>query len=133
MIEWEEKYVTGVEEIDHQHKWLFDFVNDLEKQLRGEQHNTNTLHILNSMKEYARKHFQYEEKCMYKYKCPAAAKNKSAHAQFLFAYNNFMERYEREGHSEDLAWRIHAMVEKWITNHICQIDMQLQGCVKDRK
>lgn len=130
MIQWEEKYATGVAKVDDQHKWLFDFANSLEEQLRDESQKTDFDHILNSMKEYAQRHFHYEEDCMNKWKCPVAAENKKAHEQFIWAYENFMERLNREGYSDALAWKIHNMVEKWITNHICQIDIHLRNCKK---
>lgn len=130
MIRWEEKYETGIEQIDHQHKWIFNFANNLETQLKDEHQKTDIDHVLASMEEYAQKHFQYEEHCMHRLHCPVAEKNQSAHAHFIEAYENFMERYNREGHSEELAWKIHDMVEKWIVNHICQIDIHLKSCVK---
>ena len=130
MIRWDDKYSTGVDQIDHQHKWIFDFANDLEKQLKDNSRKTDIDHVLKSLKHYSEIHFQYEEHCMHKWKCPVANKNKSAHQQFLFAYENFMERYNREGHSEQLAWKIHDMVERWIEGHICEIDVHLRACTK---
>lgn len=126
MLTWDKQYETGIREIDHQHQWIFGFCNALEKQLREKADDIDIEHLLRSLAEYARKHFQYEENCMSKWNCSAAADNKCAHRNFLDAYKNFMERYEREGHSVELAWKIHDMVEHWIVHHICQIDLQLR-------
>lgn len=126
MILWEAKYETGVKEIDHQHQWLFDFANDLERELNNNADKANVHHILTKLEEYAQKHFQFEESCMNKWKCPFANENQCAHKNFVYAYENFMERYKREGQSEELAWKIHHMVERWIVNHICRIDLKLR-------
>lgn len=128
MIEWQKKYSTGFKDIDEQHQWIFEFVNNLENQLKRDADAADVEQILNSLSEYAKIHFSFEERCMVKCKCPVAQKNKSAHEQFIFAYENFMERYQREGHSVELAWKIHDMVEKWIVGHICQIDMEIKTC-----
>lgn len=130
MIEWQNKYEIGVPEIDEQHRWIFDFVNGLEQQLKLGDKGARIDEVLESLNQYAKRHFNYEEGCMLKWKCPVAAQNKKAHDNFIFAYENFMERYKREGHSDDLAWKIHDMVEDWITNHICLIDMKLKNCQK---
>lgn len=126
MLTWDRKYEIGIREIDHQHQWIFGFCNALEKQLRDKADDIDIEHILHSLADYSRKHFQYEENCMYKRNCPAAADNQCAHRNFLYAYRNFMERYEQEGQSVELAWKIHDMVEDWIVNHICKIDSQLK-------
>lgn len=126
MLNWEKKFEIGIKDIDHQHQWIFGFCNALEKQLRDHADDVDIEHLLTSLAEYADKHFQYEEHCMTKWHCLAAATNECEHRNFLDAYQNFMERYEREGHSIQLAWKIHDMVEQWIVNHICKIDSQLK-------
>lgn len=133
MIEWGKKYETGVAEIDHQHQWLFRFVNSLEEDLNREAPDIDIEETLKMMADYAQTHFRYEEDCMNKWKCPFAENNKCAHKNFIEAYENFMERYEREGHSLELAWKIHDMVESWISNHIAKIDSKLKKYVHAEK
>lgn len=130
MIRWQKKYETGVKEIDHQHQWLFRFVNSLEEELKQDAQAVDVEETLKMLAGYAQTHFHYEEDCMHQWKCPFAENNKCAHKQFIEAYENFMERYEREGHSLELAWKIHNMVETWIDNHIGKIDSQLKTYVK---
>ena len=130
MIHWEKEYSTGVEEIDAQHIWIFEFSNTLEEELTNEAQKSDVGQILELLGSYCKRHFSYEEGCMHKLQCPIAGKNKSAHTQFLLTYDNFMKRYSKDGHSEALAWEIHDTVEQWISNHICQIDTHLRACSK---
>ncbi|MGE0267292.1 MAG: bacteriohemerythrin [Candidatus Omnitrophota bacterium] len=127
MIEWGKKYETGIKEIDHQHQWLFRFVNSLEEELTRDAPDIDIEETLRMMADYAQSHFRFEEDCVNKWRCPFAENNKCAHQQFIEAYKNFMERYEREGHSLELAWKIHHMVEEWIINHIGKIDIKLRS------
>ena len=130
MIYWEDEYSVGIEEIDTQHMWIFDFVNTLEQELNDKDKQKDVGQILELLEDYCKRHFHYEEDCMNKWKCPVAGKNKCAHDQFLTTYENFMEKYNRKGHSEALAWEIHDTLEQWLSNHICKIDVQLRACKK---
>lgn len=130
MIQWKEEFATGIEKIDVQHMWLFDFVNTLERELGGQEKSIDVGHILELLNGYIKRHFHDEEGCMEKYRCPAAISNKNAHRQFVSAFEVFFKKYNQEGNSKELAREIHSMAEKWIINHICSIDIQLRACVK---
>lgn len=126
MITWKNEYATGVTRIDEQHKWLFNFVNELEMTLEEDEGSVEVTRVLEKLGDYARRHFEYEENCMARWKCPFAQENKCAHGKFIKAYKDFMQRYERDGDSPDLAWRIQRVCETWIIDHICRIDLQLR-------
>lgn len=129
MIEWDEKYSCGIEEIDDQHKKLFFFIGELEGDLRDKKY-IKLGHILNYLTQYAKGHFGFEETCMTERHCPVAAKNKKAHEGFLEAMERFKERYKTEGESDALAQEIHQMAEDWLVSHICNVDTHLKDCQK---
>lgn len=130
MIIWDDKYSTGVESIDKQHKMLFEFTNDLEmiiKDGRGLSYVTTSAEFL---EKYVKAHFHFEEDCMFKHQCPIAGKNKEAHEKFLQAYDNFKIKLQSETYSDELLKTLHKFLENWITNHIMTIDVGLKNCVK---
>lgn len=74
MIHWEDEFSTGVEEIDVQHRWLFDFTNTLEQDLVTKHKKSDVGKLLELLGDYSKRHFHFEEDCMNKWKCPFAEK-----------------------------------------------------------
>ena len=130
MITWEEKYSTGVAELDKQHKNLFQYTNDL-----GEFVNNNTVskqttdRMMRFLGQYIKVHFNHEETCMYRNLCPVAAKNKDAHQKFIQQFKSTEERIKDEDSSDKALGELHHFLETWLVEHICKIDTQLKTCV----
>jgi len=131
MIKWKEAYSTGIAKLDEQHKSLFQYCNDLEEGLKNEGVSKSSLERdLSFLERYAKGHFGQEETCMYKYACPIAATNKSAHQEFIGSYETFRKRISEGEDSDGLFKELHRFLENWLTNHIAQIDTKLKPCVK---
>ena len=130
MLTWEEKYSTGVPQLDKQHQNLFKYTNDLEDYINnnfGSQETTNRM--MQFLEQYIKVHFSNEETCMHKYLCPMAAKNKEAHQGFIQKYKATVSKI-KEGKSGDKALKeLHQFLEAWIKEHVCKLDVQLKPCV----
>lgn len=130
MIIWEEKYSTGVAELDKQHKNLFQYTNDL-----GEYANNNfgsketTDRMMRFLDQYIKVHFNHEENCMYKYLCPVASKNKEAHQKFIEKFKVTESKIRDEKGGDKALKELHHFLEAWLVEHICKIDTQLKPCV----
>ena len=74
LIQWTEKYATGVDEIDDQHKEIFNQLNRLHDAITSGLGKEVIEDILAFSQDYAAKHFAFEEACMEKYQCPVAKK-----------------------------------------------------------
>jgi hemerythrin len=130
MLEWKPDYETGVPAIDTQHKVLFDTINRIEQLLGNVAvDRAGTDYLLEFLEEYAAQHFKDEETCMARYHCPAHAKNKEEHEQFL----NVVRRCRSECMITNPTWevleKLHTTVAWWINNHILNVDIQLRGCL----
>lgn len=128
-LKWHERYVTGENQVDEQHKQLFEFLNRLEEQIEVGAPVELVEGTLRFLAAHTKTHFSYEETCMMRYGCPFAAKNKEAHTRFLEVFQSFCEKFQREGASIKLLRQIHAAVETWVDNHICQVDVHLRDCL----
>jgi hemerythrin-like metal-binding protein len=129
-VEWKDEYNTGEPEIDKQHKILFQYLADLESQMKaGDVSDRYIKMLLDNLGIFTRRHFCYEEICMRRHKCPIAAKNKEIHTKLLDAYTQYCERFEIEGMSEELVQGLHDFLESWLINHILKIDTQLRDCL----
>lgn len=125
MLAWEEKYRVGVGRIDTHHKQLFEFANDIEQSLQAGKLPPGAEEAVGFLVDYAKLHFEHEEKCMARHQCPIAHRNQEAHKQFLSAIATFQERLGKDPDIKLLA-NIHNFLESWLTNHICTIDVQLR-------
>ena len=63
-FKWKERYKLGIEEIDRQHKNLFDIgarVYDLAVLKDSYDHYDEIMSVLNELLDYTKYHFTYEE------------------------------------------------------------------------
>jgi hemerythrin len=129
MIKWENRYSTGVAELDEQHMKLFQYCNDLGDGINSGEISQNVLlQALNFLGKYIEIHFGQEETCMFKYDCPIAGKNRSAHQKFTEAYKMFQKRISENNDSGAILRELHYFLENWLIEHICKIDVQLKAC-----
>ena len=129
MLKWDEVYETGFVDIDDQHKQLFQVINRLGERIEAGEGEHIIGEVLDFLEEYVEMHFGYEEECMRKHKCPVTCKNKIAHAKFIEGYHAYRAHYGQNGASKELAEEIHDECERWLTNHICHVDIHLRACV----
>jgi hemerythrin len=132
-MEWSEKFTSGEQEIDNHHIMLFDFVNVLEDRINDHPNNPmekeEIAQRLYFLKQYVIVHFEYEENCMFKHRCPAAQQNKAAHDDFIETFTAFMEEFEEQGPTVDLMTSLHTTMSTWLTNHIIHTDITLRHCL----
>ncbi len=128
MIIWKSEYETGVAEVDHDHQRLVEGLNKLEELLQTGRGSESVAAVLGFLERYANEHFSREETCMHRLKCPNAAANVAAHAQFRQTFAKAKEKLENPGSSALVARRVHGDLVEWITSHILKIDMALKTC-----
>ena len=134
MLQWTEKFETGDGVIDSQHKTLIGYINRLEVIC----HTTNfdrqeaefLLNLVDFVEIYTLAHFQHEEGCMARHRCPVHQQNKNAHEAFLEFFRSFKRRFEIEGCRPDVLHQLHQQCCDWIRQHILLIDLQLKPCLK---
>ncbi|MBL8097446.1 MAG: hemerythrin family protein [Anaerolineales bacterium] len=128
-LEWNESFSTGVAEIDDQHKELVRQLNALYAAMAAGQGKDEIGKILGFLGKYAVMHFGKEESCMEQHRCPAAAANKQAHADFIELFGSMQKRFEKEGPTSTLAVELQQKTSNWLVNHILRVDTKLRTCV----
>jgi hemerythrin len=128
-IEWsEERFATGIEEIDDQHKELFRQINQLtdamERNPNGKAEAGNFLYFL---EDYVKAHFGCEEEIMEQRRCAVCPRNAKEHGQFLQSFQEIRFTFDREGISPGLVQLIHKEVVDWIQGHIANVDTGLRS------
>lgn len=132
MITWSDNFSTGIPRVDSDHQRLIAIINELEAALAAGRGSHVIEEIIVRLAHYADEHFLYEEGCMHRYQCPAAAANKQAHLQF--AQMIVDTRAELTASNGALtARRIHLQLSNWLVNHVLTVDTALRGCIPGRK
>jgi len=133
MVIWNQQFATGFEIIDQQHRVLIANVNHLEELLHSTSPTREecefVVYLVDFLETYANVHFQQEEGCMAKYRCPARAQNMLGHENFLGLFRDYKQRVAAEGFTVDLLRKLHADTSSWINGHILKIDTQLRDVV----
>lgn len=110
-IEWNDSYLTGIDEIDNQHKMIFKLANSISTQ------NTQ-LEIASSVLElykYTRKHFNDEELFMEQNNYPDLKLHQEMHNGLIENLNQISATQLRNNDSIN-AFKI--FIIKWIVEHI---------------
>jgi len=134
MIKWKEEYSTGVAKLDQQHRSLFEYCNELEGTIKDGPIAVSTVELaLRFLERYVKGHFGQEEACMHQHACPIADKNKFAHQQFIQMYESLQQKFinnkTNEANAKETLQVLHQFLEKWLIDHICQIETKLKPCV----
>jgi hemerythrin-like metal-binding protein len=123
---------TGLESLDAQHKQLISWLNDLLHEISLGRSRAEVEAMMDRLDGYVVNHFSQEEACMTRYKCPVAAANLAAHANFVAMFALFKEEFERDGVTAHLVVRLESELTRWLSGHIKRTDTQLAPCVRDR-
>ncbi len=123
----ESKFATGVEEIDAQHRRMFDIANCLLDAAREGRPQEDIEKILDVLAGHAVAPFACEEDIMERRKCSSCAANKLAHRWFLSDFVELRHRFDTEGVTPGFIDEFEEKVCAWLTSHLLAIDTSLRG------
>lgn len=132
IIMWNDKYLTGIETIDSQHKRIFKSVNELYNSLEKLENKEKILELISSLDFYTTEHFDTEEKYMMEFNYPEYSIHKDAHACFKATYeeirNNYV--YKQEKSVYVLAIHLNQTMADWLDYHLQNEDQKLADFLK---
>jgi hemerythrin len=132
LIQWSEKYSTGVDAIDDQHKEIINQLNRLHESITSGLGKEVIMDILEFTSVYASKHFTFEENCMNQYRCPVAIQNKEAHREFVIRFQQIRDEISANPIEPEMVLEVYRELKDWISSHILKIDTHLRSCVEQR-
>ena len=113
-LNWTPELDTGIPEIDKQHRRIVQYINDLHD-ARISHDREAVGQIIDEAVDYTLSHFAFEEALMvdagYLYSGP----HKRVHELFTKRVMDFRTRFET---GENVADELHAMLSRWLINHI---------------
>jgi hemerythrin len=123
-LRWKPSLAVGVPEIDSQHQELFRrgalFIEGLETQSRQDVGI-----LLSFLRLYCVAHFGAEEACMRETGYPGIAHHQKQHDGFVKDLLALSEQNERARGPGIQPARVAGWLEKWLVNHVTQVDADL--------
>lgn len=108
------RYVFGIDEIDAQHKALFEFIFKLDAAIPTADSWVVVQQTLNDLNFWARVHFAVEESLMRLMGFPDAAAHNETHANFM----ETIARLKKQSLRKDIARDTSRFLNDWLRHHI---------------
>lgn len=134
-MQWTEDLAVGVDEIDQQHKELFDRINNLVNAIKQAECKYTIDGTIDFLEEYANHHFGAEETIMLDNIYEEYSLHKAQHAIFLNALAQLKKQAAEprvRGSSYDLSVTTNQVVVDWIVSHILNTDRRLAEFLREK-
>jgi hemerythrin len=129
-IEWSQDFSVGVEEIDSQHKALFERINHLDSAMKQGKAREEVARLIQFLDEYAAMHFGTEEKYMIDNGYAGYPHHKTQHNRFIEELSYIRNRLNAEGVTPEVIMLSNNLLIKWFSNHIRTVDRMLGNFLK---
>lgn len=134
MFRWRNEFSCNVEEIDNQHKRLFEIggkLYDLVSLGNEYDHYDEIMKILEELREYTEYHFLYEEKLLQDQGYEQYDIHKIEHDFFIKKLKR-LENLNIDEKQDESVMQIITFVADWISSHIMKTDIQYKEHLNSR-
>ena len=135
-LTWNDSLLTGVDEIDRQHRSLIDIINEANAKLADNPSKQLVADTIFDLLAYAAYHFETEERLMSKHgyasECPVEAEtHRSEHRAFAAKVKEVRAELQRGVWitREDLL----TFLNQWVVNHVLTIDKHLGQFISSKQ
>lgn len=118
-IVWTRELCTEIDEIDHQHERLVDYINKLEGAIK-QQNRALVGQVLDELVDYTLSHFAFEESLLEEAGYKLAKPHKAVHEMFVKRVAKYQDRHNG---GENVAEQLLGMLGTWLVHHIKRDDM----------
>jgi len=133
MFEWNDSLRTGVEEIDSQHKKLFEKSNSYFSAQQSGINDQIIVDTLNYMVEYAKLHFVTEENHMELSDYDGLTSHRDDHKRLVAHLVDIYKTLISRKNPEELVNSLNSFIQDWFVTHIFQHDKRMADFLKKRK
>jgi len=125
---WNDRYATGIAEVDEQHRQLVNLINQIGGICAMEKDIRNALPILIELERYTQYHFSCEEKMMELFQLNSShvESHFSAHEYFRQQMTKAAEIFSgNSGGSMQIMTHLLGYLTNWLVHHIMGMDMRM--------
>lgn len=131
LIEFTEKLMCGIPEIDGQHTKLIAIINDLYNVALGRANIAELERVFDELASYLDSHLAFEEKLFEETAYPKAAKHKAEHDVLRKKIAEYRAKANR-GPELVIALDLLHFLKQWLTNHILVADKAACAFLNER-
>ena len=125
-IEWTPELDTGIDVIDDQHRRIVEYINDLyDAKMRNDREAM--AEVIDNVIDYTLSHFGFEEVMMQDAGYEFLNAHKRVHEMFVQRVAGLAQRFKDR---EDVGAELHALLSRWLINHILKEDHHYVPAVK---
>jgi hemerythrin len=129
-FEWNEELITGITDIDSQHKELFAQINRLLQECNHAGDRNAIGKYLGFLREYVAIHFSAEEREMNSQHYPGRAEHMAEHELFKQKLNHLCDSYSAQGANIQVVVMTIRASGDWLVSHINKTDKALAAFLK---
>jgi len=133
-FKWKERYKLGIEEIDRQHKNLFDIgarVYDLAVLKDSYDHYDEIISVLNELLGYTRYHFTYEEELIKKHGYDGLEEQQKGHEFYVEKIKSIASK-DIDSDQYKTIIELVDFLSEWISSHILLMDRKYAMYFKEK-
>lgn len=123
IVEWNDRYLTGVQQIDLHHQYLFALLNKTYDNFVSKGPTADLNSLFDELIDYATYHFSTEEALMKKIRYPGLEEQKNAHDVFSGKVTQVQKDYQAG--KKGLSLEILIFLQEWLSAHILQTDSEI--------
>lgn len=128
-MQWTDAFVTGISQIDQQHRWLVESINQLHDEISGKNADKEVVYkILHGLIDYTFNHFIVEEDLFKRFDYPKTDAHLEEHNKFTRDTAALLEKFEG---GETLRADALEFLREWLSHHILTVDMAYVPFMKE--
>ena len=130
-LELTDDLITGIDDIDDQHRQLFKWANEVASD-EAMADDEKFFEAMDNLEDYVNYHFRAEEHAMNIYDYDRLEKHGSQHRRLTREVGELYNRSKREGASKGLKIELQDMFADWIVLHIKEWDKPFAAFLKSK-
>lgn len=130
-VEWQDYLSVGVEEIDRQHRLLFDKYNAFFAAYSEGKADNEVIRLLDFLVDYVAIHFADEESLQQRIGFPDFQKHRNQHQEITRKVTELKERLGNKGPAPDLVASTGLLMTGWLIEHISVMDRAIGRFMKE--
>ncbi len=125
---WKEEYEMGISVIDKQHKYFVSLINEIYDAILAGQTDKKLKEILSKLIDYAKEHFDTEEKYFDKFHYEGSDEHKAKHKELKKSVLDFQKRLKED--KVIVSFNLVNFLEDWLGEHLKDMDFKYKDCFK---
>ena len=131
-IEWDDSFLIGIKELDHEHKVLINDINRLHGELVRQDKKSEIEKCLGDIYARMQAHFALEEHVMKEHKYGFFEEHKREHERLLDGYTEYMMQILNDA-VVSFSNPIEDALRDWVLNHIVNSDKKMSLMVQEEE